>query len=139
MRYNLRMVGEFSSRSSWTTYTHDHENRVRTEIDPGRAQATLAYWAGKMRRYMQVGGTRTTFVWAGSVYLQSRRPSGVTMLTTADARIMDTSYGESGCAASIAAGPHACTRCPQTSLPIISAILQPIREAFADNLLQCYG
>jgi RHS repeat-associated protein len=80
---------------SRTTYAYDYENRMRTAIDPGGARSTMAYWADGMRRFLEVGGTRTTFVWNGSDYLQSRTPSEVTTFSTVDAQILDSETGGS--------------------------------------------
>ena len=80
---------------SRTTYAYDYENRMRTAIDPGGARSTMAYWADGMRRFLEVGGTRTTFVWDGSDYLQSRTPSEVTTFSTVDAQILDSETGGS--------------------------------------------
>jgi RHS repeat-associated protein len=68
---------------------------MRTAIDPGGARSTMAYWADGMRRFLEVGGTRTTFVWDGSDYLQSRTPSDVTTFSTVDAQILDSETGGS--------------------------------------------
>ncbi len=78
-----------------TTYAYDYENRMRTAIDPGGARSTIAYWADGMRRFLEVAGTRTTFVWDGSDYLQSRTPSDVTTFSTVDAQILDSETGGS--------------------------------------------
>ncbi len=75
---------------SRTTMAYDYENRMRTAIDPGGARSTLAYWADGMRRFLEVGGTRTTFVWDGNDYLQSRTPSEVTTFSTVRAQILDS-------------------------------------------------
>jgi len=80
---------------SRTTMAYDYENRMRTAIDPGGARSTMAYWADGMRRFLEVGGTRTTFVWDGSDYLQSRTPSDVTTFSTVDAQILDSETGGS--------------------------------------------
>jgi len=80
---------------SRTTYAYDYENRMRTAIDPGGARSTMAYWADGLRRFLEVGGTRTTFVWDGSDYLQSRTPSEVTTFSTVDAQILDSETGGS--------------------------------------------
>ena len=78
---------------SQTIYAYDHENRMRRAIDPGGARSTLAYWAHGMRRFLEFGGTRTTFVSDGSDYLQSRTPSEVTTISTVDAQILDSVTG----------------------------------------------